>query len=328
MSTKKNIAPVTAIVKESDAPATIPTTPTTKVVENALNEATEASKLVPITRDKVNLLKHKPSAKSEKTATLSAEDKRKQKQDRYTANRAKRIAKLQAKKDAFILRIVEENKLDESFTKEMAESMWYNKHDAKNRALGGYATKVYDAEKKVWKKVDGAKWSLVAIKAKETLAKLRKERTIIETAVGVNGKQYTRKRVLKPDFSKTTKKWSLEEAKARFKAQDAARKVRFDTLPKKEVVLSEKKVKTNTEPKKETQNFKLVVRRQSSEKENEFYDFATIPFKGTLKAAEVRAADLFAKYEADTSFEGVVLSDDAGVKKVFTRKNQQLSNAA
>ena len=328
MSTKKNTAPFKAFVKEINVDPTNPIVQPTKVSEIALDKATEASKLVPITRDKVNLLKHKPSAKSEKTATLSAEDKRKQKQDRYTANRAKCIAKLQAKKDAFILRIVEENKLDESFTKEIAESLWYNKHDAKNRALGGYITKVYDAEKKTWKKVDGAKWSLVATKAKETLATLRKERTVIETAVDANGKQYTRKYMVKPDFNKTTKKWSLEEAKARFKARDAERKIRFDALPKKEITVPEKKVKSSPTPKKETKNFRLVVRRKSSEKEDTYYDFATIPFKGTLEAAEVRAKDLFIKYEADTSFESVVLSDNDGVKKVLTRKNQQLSNAA
>lgn len=328
MRPKRNILPGTPIVEEPNAIAITPTTPTTKVVENALNEATEASKLVPITRNKVNLLKHMPSTKAENTAMLSAIERRKQKQDRYIANRAKHTAKLQAKKDAFILRIVEENKLDESFTKEIAESLWYNKHDAKNRALGGYITKVYDAEKKTWKKVDGAKWSLVATKAKETLAALRKERTVIETAVDANGKQYIRKYMVKPDFNKTTKKWSLEEAKARFKARDAERKIRFDALPKKEITIPEKKVKSSPTPKKETKNFRLVVRRKSSEKEDTYYDFATIPFKGTLEAAEVRAKDLFIKYEADTSFESVVLSDNDGVKKVLTRKNQQLSNAA
>lgn len=328
MRQKRNILPGTPIVEEPNAIAITPTTPTTKVVENALNEATEASKLVPITRNKVNLLKHMPSTKAENTAMLSAIERRKQKQDRYIANRAKHTAKLQAKKDAFILRIVEENKLDASFTKEMAESMWYNKHDAKNRALGGYTTKVYDTEKKVWKKTDAIKWSLVAIKAKETLAELRKIRTVTETTVDANGKQYTRKCILKPLFKKNKKEWSLDAAKLRFKEQDAARKIRFDALPKKEVITTTLKVKVDANPKEKTENFKLVVRRKSSEKEDTYYDFATIPFKGTLKAAEVRAEDLFIKYEADTSFEGVTISDNNGIKKVLTRKNQQLSNAA
>ena len=328
MKSKKNIAPIIPIVEESNIAPVNTIEPATKVSEIALKEATEASKLIPTSRDKMNLLKHMPSVKAEKTAMLSSVEKRKQKQDRYNANRAIRIAKLQSKKDAFITRIIEENKLDASFTKEMAESMWYNKHDAKNRAIGGYTTKVYDAEKKTWKKIDGAKWSLVATKAKETLAKLREERTVTETTVDANGKQYTRKRVLKPVFKSNTKPWSLDEAKKRFKEQDAARKVRFDALPKKEVVVTSLKAKSNTEPKKDVKNFRLIVRRESAEKAGTYYDFATIPFKGTLVAAEVRAQDLFAKYETDTSFEAVVIKENDDVKKVLNRKNQTLSNAA
>ena len=146
--------------------------------------------------------------------------------------------------------------------------------------------------------------------------------------VDANGKQYTRKRVLKPVFKSTTKPWSLDEAKKRFKEQDAARKVRFDALPKKEVVVTSLKVKSNTEPKKDVKNFRLIVRRESAEKAGTYYDFATIPFKGTLVAAEVRAQDLFAKYETDTSFEAVVIKENDDVKKVLNRKNQTLSNAA
>ena len=296
---------------------------TTKVAEKALKEATEANKLIPTSRNKVNLLKHMPSVKAEKTAMLSSVEKRKQKQDRYNANRSIRIAKLQSKKDAFIARIIEENKLDASFTREIAESMWYN-----NRAIGGYTTKVYDIKDKVWKKVEGAKWSLVAIKAKETLAELRKERTVTETVVGSNGKQYTRKRILKPVFKKNTKIWSLAEAKKRFNEQDAARKVRFENLPKKEVITTTLKAKMIVEQKEEAKDFKLIVRRQSSEDPEKYYDFATIPFNGTLKAAEVRAEDLFVKYEVDTSFIAVVIKENDDIKKVLNRKNQTLSNAA
>lgn len=328
MKSKKNIAPIIPIVEASNVAPVNTIESATKVSEIALKEATEASKLIPTSRNKVNLLKHMPSVKAEKTAMLSSVEKRKQKQDRYNANRSIRIAKLQSKKDAFIARIIEENKLDASFTKEIAESMWCNKHDTKNRAIGGYTTKVYDIKDKVWKKVEGAKWSLVAIKAKETLAELRKERTVTETVVDSNGKQYTRKRILKPVFKKNTKVWSLDEAKKRFKEQDAARKVRFENLPKKEVITTTLKVKTSFEPKKDVKNFRLIVRRQSSEDPEKYYDFATIPFKGTLEAAEIRATDLFTKYEVDTSFIAVVIKENDDIKKVLNRKNQTLSNAA
>lgn len=327
MSTKKNNTTVKVqpiVSNEPESKINEVSVNTTKVAEKALKEATEASKLVIKTRTKENPLRHVASTKAQKTATLTAEEKYIARRKRYSINRDK----LQAKKDRFVARIIEENKLDASFTKEIAESMWCNKHDTKNRAIGGYTTKVYDIKDKVWKKVDGEKWSLVAIKAKETLAELRKERTVTETVVDSNGKQYTRKRILKPVFKKNTKVWSLDEAKKRFKEQDAARKVRFENLPKKEVITTTLKAKMIVEQKEEAKDFKLIVRRQSSEDPEKYYDFATIPFKGTLKAAEVRAEDLFVKYEVDTSFIAVVIKENDDIKKVLNRKNQTLSNAA
>ena len=322
MKSKKNNTPVKVqpiVSNEPESEINEVSVNTTKVAEKALKEATEASKLVIKTRTKENPLRHVASTKAQKTATLTAEEKYIARRKRYSINRDK----LQAKKDRFVARIIEENKLDAFFTKEIAESMWCN-----NRAIGGYTTKVYDIKDKVWKKVEGAKWSLVAIKAKETLAELRKERTVTETVVDSNGKQYTRKRILKPVFKKNTKVWSLDEAKKRFKEQDAARKVRFENLPKKEVITTTLKVKTSFEPKKDVKNFRLIVRRQSSEDPEKYYDFATIPFKGTLKAAEVSATDLFTKYEVDTSFIAVVIKENDDIKKVLNRKNQTLSNAA
>lgn len=311
MKSKKNIAPVIASVEESKAVPTNPITPATKVSEIALKEVTETNKLIPTSRNKVNLLKHMPSVKAEKTAAMSAIEKYKQKLDRYSANRTLRANKLQSKKDAFILRIVEENKLDASFTKEMAEAMWYNKHDAKNRAIGGYTQK----------KDTKFEWTPVALKVKETLAKLRKDRTVTETVIAANGKSYTRSRVIKPIFLKKENIWSIDAAKKRFEEREAARKVRLANLPSLPIETPKpKKAKVKSVIDKDVKELKLTVRRQSDSKPDEYYDFKTDPFKGTLDEAIVKAKEIAKTYAKDSSFESVVIKELDANKKLIPLK--------
>jgi len=318
---KKNIAKQT-VSNESRQVSDQSIIPATKAAEKALGSVTKPSEDILRMRTQKPLQSSIPKTSVEKPASLSPEEKYTKKQVRYTNNRTSKAKKLQAKKDTFISRIIEENKLNSEFTKEMAEAMWYNKHDAKNRAIGGYTQKTYDAVNKAWKKNDKLEWSLVATKAKETLAKLREERTVTETVVAANGNSYTRKRVLKPVFIKKENTWSIEDAKKRFEEREAARKVRLENLPLLpiEKPLKPKKAKMEKIVDKDVKELKLTVRRQSSDKPDEYYDFKTDPFKGTLDEAIVKAKEIANSYIKDTSFESVVIKELDADKKLIPLK--------
>ena len=283
----------------------------TKVSEIASKQATEASELIPKSISKDKLAKPIVSAKAEKTMTLSTEEKYAAKQQRYLKNRAARQAKLQAKKDKFLARIIEENKLDESFTKEMAESMWYDEHDIENRVIGGYVTRTYDKVNKVWKKTSEFKWSLVAIKAKETLATIRKSRTVTETVTNVDGSTFTRKIVLKPVFDKKTNTRSIELSRERFKAHT-------------------EKLKANKEApvvKIKKPNLFLEIRKRSVENPEEFYAAQTLPFKGNKKSATRKAVKIRNHYKDSKEFASVVILEyDKQIKALHPLK--VIKNAA
>ena len=307
---KKNIAKQT-VSNKSKPVSEQSVIPATKAAEKALESVTKPSEVILSKRPKRALQSSIPKAPKEKPAPLTAEEQYAKKQARYTNNRALKAKKLQAKKDAFLSRIVEENKLNSEFTKEMAEAMWYNKHDAKNRAIGGYTQK----------KGTKFEWTPVALKVKETLAKLRKDRTVTETVIAANGKSYTRSRVIKPIFLKKENIWSIDAAKKRFEEREAARKVRLANLPSLPIETPKpKKAKVKSVIDKDVKELKLTVRRQSDSKPDEYYDFKTDPFKGTLDEAIVKAKEIAKTYAKDSSFESVVIKELDANKELIPLK--------
>lgn len=85
----------------------------------------------------------------------------------------------------------------------------------------------------------------------------------------------------------------------------------------------------NVKEKPDDRSFKYVIQRRRSDKPDEYYDFLTDYIKAdTLENAKLKAKDIAKKYEKDTSFTGINLTDSKDNSKMFYSRGILLENAA